>query len=83
MLCDFSDAPYDSIERLMWLSGVRDEVVKELAAEWQRTYFRARQEGRLSAALSLGLHSRKRVLAYTRAQNEATGRQWRWGDGLS
>jgi len=83
MLCDFSDAPRDSIERLMWLSGVRDEVDKELAAEWQRTYFRARQEGRLDAAMALSLHSHKRVMAWTRAENERTGRQWRWGDGRS
>ena len=66
---------------IMWLSGVKEQVDKELSAMYQRAYFEARRTGRLDAALSLGIHSHKRVMAYTRAENERTGRQWRWGDG--
>lgn len=81
MMVDFSEAPHDPIERLMWLSGVKDVVDKELHAQWQTAYFQARQTGRLDTALTLGYHSHKRIMAYTRAENERTGRQWRWGDG--
>jgi len=81
MMVDFSDAPRDPIERLMWLSGAKEKFDIELNWQWQRAYFQARQTGRLDAALSLGYHSHKRVMSYTRAENERTGRQWRWGDG--
>lgn len=81
MMVDFADAPHDPVERLMWLSGVKDVLDQELNAQWQRAYFQARQTGRLDSALLLGYHSRKKVMAYTRAENERTGRQWRWGDG--
>lgn len=80
MQIDFSEAPKDPIERLLWLSGARDSFDDQITPMWQRAYFEARQTGRLDAALGLGLHSHKRVMAYTRAENERTGRQWRWGD---
>jgi hypothetical protein len=81
-LLDLSDAPDDPIERLMWLSGVADQVAEEMDAEWAGAYFWARFTGRLEAALGLGYHSRKRVMAYTRHGNESVGRTVRWGDGL-
>ena len=81
-LVDFSGAPDDPLPRLLWLSGVREAVANELDAEYRRTYFTARQQGVLDQALNLGLHSRKRVMAYTRAENERRGRVIaRWGDG--
>lgn len=83
MRIDFSDAPKDPVERLIWLSGARDAFDAQIEPLWQRAYFEARQTGRLDAALHLGHHSRKRVMAYTRAENERTGRQWKWGDGRS
>lgn len=81
MLIDFSDAPKDAIERLVWLSGARQAFDAEVNAQWQRAYFEARQTGRFQTALELRYHSRKRALAFTRAENERTGRQWHWGDG--
>jgi hypothetical protein len=81
MLLDLSSAPSDPIERLMWLSGVKEQVAKEMDAQWSEAYFRARFTGRLDAAVRLGLHGRKRIMAYTRAANEAKGRTVRWGDG--
>lgn len=81
-IVNFSDAPDEPIPRLLWLSGVREAVADELDAEYRRTYFFARQQGVLDQALGLGLHSRKRVMAYTRAENERRGRVIaRWGDG--
>lgn len=80
MLIDFSEAPHDPIERLVWLGGVMKQAKDELDAEYQAAYYKARQTGRLDAALNLKIHSHKRVMAYTRAENERTGRQWRWGD---
>lgn len=82
-LLDLSGAPAEPIERLMWLSGVMDKAKAELDREFASTYFQARFQGQLDAALSLGLHSRKKVLAYTRKANEAAGRMVRWGDGRS
>ncbi len=81
MIVDFSDAPTDPIARLMWRSGAKEAFDAELTAAYQRAYYLARREGRLDPALSLGIHSRKRVMAFTRAENERTGRQWHWGDG--
>lgn len=80
---DFSDAPKDPIERLVWLSGVQAAVDRDLNAEYQRTYYDARQTGRFDTALRLRFHSRKKALAFTRAENERRGRGWKWGDGLS
>jgi hypothetical protein len=81
MMVDFSDAPDTPIERLMWLSGVKEAVDNELEAQWRQAYFTARQQGLLDTALNLRYHSNKRVMAYTRAENERRGRMWRWGDG--
>jgi hypothetical protein len=74
-------APSDPIERLVWLSGVKDQVAKEMDAQWSDAYFWARFTGRLDAAVRLRLHGRKRIMAYTRAANESKGRTVRWGDG--
>lgn len=82
-LLNLDDAPRDHLERLLWLSGVERRVRTELEAEYQRVYFETRVEGRLPAALALKLHSSKKALAWTRAENEARGRLVRWGDDLS
>lgn len=74
-------APTDPIERLIWLGGVMEQVRTELDDAFGEAYFWARFTGRMNSALALGLHSRKRVLAYTRAMNNQRGRQIRWGDG--
>lgn len=80
-LLNFASAPDDPIERLIWLGGVDDQVKTELEREFQEAYFWARFTGRLDAALDLHLHSRKKVMAYTRAENEFRARMIRWGDG--
>lgn len=80
MMVDFTDAPDDTIERLMWLSGVKEAVDRELDAQWSRAYFEARLQGQFDAALDLGYHSHKKVMAYTRGENERRGRLIRWGD---
>lgn len=74
------DAPTDPIQRLWWLSGVREQVAKELDEEFARTYFNARLQGNLEAAIKAGPFARKRVLAFTRAENQRQGRVVRWGD---
>lgn len=81
-LLNLDEAPEDTLERLLWLSGVHDQVKAELDAEYQRLYFEARLEHRLDAALGLHLHGTQRVLAWTRAENESRGRTVRWGDGF-
>lgn len=73
--------PHDPVERLMYLSGVMQAVRTELDSHVQRAYFEARQQGQFGVALALGYHSEKKALAWTRAENEARGRTWRWGDG--
>lgn len=76
------DLPGDPIRALLYLSGVHDAVARELDQQWRRAYFEARLTGRIDQALALHLHARKRVLAYTRAENERRGRVIRsWGDG--
>lgn len=79
-ILNLEQAPDDPIQRLAWLGGVMDAVRNELDAEFQEAYFWARWTGRLDEALHLNLHSRKRILAWTRAENEARGRMIRWGD---
>ena len=81
MILNLSGAPEDPIERLLWLGGVNEAVKHELDDAFMEAYFWARFTGRLDAALELGLHSRKRVMAYTRAENEQRARMIRWGDG--
>ena len=82
-ILNLEGAPRDAIERLLWLSGVREQVARELEAEWQSCYFTARLEQRLDAAENLRLHSHKRIMGWTRAENEARGRGIRWGDRRS
>lgn len=79
---DFSEAPHDPLERLMWLSGAKAAFDSQVSAAWQEAYFEARLTGRFPSALNLNLHSRKRALAFTRAENERRGRPMRWGDGF-
>jgi len=80
-ILDLRGAPEDPIERLLWLGGVMDQVREELDDAFKEAYFWSRFTGRLDAALALGLHSRKRVMSYTRAENESRARMIRWGDG--
>ena len=63
------------------MSGAKAAFDTQSAAVWQETYFEARLTGRLQAAIDLKLHSRKRIMAFTRAENERRGRPMRWGDG--
>lgn len=80
---DFGEAPRDPVERLVWLSGARSAFDTQVHAEWQRAYYEARLSGRFDSALRLRLHSKKRALAFTRAENESRGRAMRWNDGFS
>ena len=83
MILNLDEAPDTPIERLMYLSGVTEQVEKELDAEYQKAYFEARLEGHLVLVLGLGFHSRKKVMAFTRAENEKRGRIIRrWNDDL-
>ena len=79
-ILNLDDAPSDALERLVWLDGVLKQVHKELDPMWQQAYFDARFTGRLDEADQLGFHSHKRIMQFTRAENEARGRQIRWGD---
>jgi hypothetical protein len=79
-ILDLTGLPHDALERLLWLSGVMEQVQDEMKVEWQRAYYDARLQQRLDAAEALGLHSHKKVMAFTRAENNARGRGVRWGD---
>lgn len=79
---DFSDAPHDPVKRLLWLSGAKEAFDTQVTAMWQAAYFEARLSRRFKVALDLGLHSRKRAIAFTRAENERRGRPIHWGDGF-
>lgn len=81
MILNLDDAPKDPIERIIWLDGVNKAVRIELEAEYQRAYFGARITKRFDEAVAVGRTSRKRALAWTRKQNETTGRTIRWNDG--
>jgi hypothetical protein len=80
MILNLADAPSDPIERLLWLSGVREAVSDELDHEFSVSYYEARLQGRLATAIAAGPYARKRVLAFTRAENQRRGRTVRWGD---
>lgn len=80
-ILNLQDAPSDPIERLIWLGGVKEQVTKELDQAYTEAYFWSRFTGRLQQALDLHIHSRKKVMAYTRHGNEIAGRMVRWGDG--
>lgn len=82
MILNLDDAPTDPVERLLWLSGVKEQVQRELDEEFARTYYEARIQKVFIPALSVGLHSRKKALAYARKENERRGRTVRWNDGL-
>lgn len=82
LVIDFSAAPHDPIERLLWLSGAKEAFDAQVEAMWRGAYFDARLSGRFQNALDLSLHSRKKALALTRAENERRGRPLRWGDGF-
>jgi hypothetical protein len=82
-ILNLAGAPDDPIERLIWLSGVKEQVTRELDHEFRLAYFWCRFTGRLDEAMKLDLHSHRRVLGFTRAENEARGRMIRWGDGKS
>ena len=79
-LLNLADLPSDPIEQIMWLTGVQDQVTKELDTAYRNAYFEARLQHRLESAISAGPHARKKVLAYTRQENEKRGRTVRWGD---
>lgn len=80
-ILNLSAAPEDPVQRIMWLSGVAEAARAELDEAFGAAYFDARLEGRLDIAIKAGPYARKRVLAYTRAENERRGRTVRWGDG--
>jgi len=82
LIIDFSNAPHDPIERLVWLGGAKEAFDLQMEQMWRNTYFEARMTGRFQAALDLRLHSKKRALAFTRSANEGRGRSMRWGDGF-
>lgn len=81
-LLNLSDAPKDPIERLMYLSGVKERVNEELEVELSEAYFQARLQHRFEAALAAGPYALKRALRLTRHANQKRGRSIRWGDGL-
>lgn len=82
LVIDFSAAPHDPIERLVWLSGAKEAFDTQVTAMWRTAYYDARLSGRFQAALDLRLHSHKKALALTRAENERRGRGLKWGDGF-
>lgn len=79
-ILDLSEAPEEPLRRLIYLSGVKHKVKQELDAEYQRIYFALRMEGRLDDGIDFNEHSNKAIVAFTRKENEARGRQVRWGD---
>lgn len=80
-LLNLDDAPRDPVARIMWLSGVKEQAAKELNQAFAEAYFEARLQQRLDTAVAAGPYARKRVLAFTRAENQRRGRTVRWGDG--
>jgi len=81
-LLNLGKAPKDPALRIVWLAGVQAKAREELDAALASAYFEVRLHGQLDEVLRLGYHSRKRALAWTRAENERRGRVVRWGDGL-
>lgn len=81
-ILNLEEAPSDPLQRLLWLSGVKQAAQRELEEAYAEAYFEARISGRFDAALSLGLHGKKRALAWTRRVNNARARMVRWGDGI-
>jgi hypothetical protein len=58
MLLILTDAPEDSIERIMWLSGALDAAKREIETAFAEAYFTARLEGRFDSAVSAGPYDR-------------------------
>lgn len=83
MYLDLSDGPADALERIIWLGGMAEAVQREIDEAFGAAYFEARLTRRLEAAKALRVHSNKKVMAYTRAENERRGRIVRWGDQLT
>lgn len=81
-LLDLSTAPEDPLERLIWMSGVREKVEAELEAACAHAAFEVRLRDGLEALLATGLFSRTRILRWCRAENRRRGNTVRWGDGL-
>jgi hypothetical protein len=81
-ILNLNDAPSDPLERLLWLSGVKEAAARELEDAYAKAYAEARMERRFDAALSLHLHGKKRALAFTRRWNSSQSRMIRWGDGI-
>lgn len=80
-LLNLAEAPLDPIERLLWLSGVKEQAHCELEQALSEAYYNARLQQRLDAAITAGPYARKRVLRLTRQENQRRGRTVRWGDG--
>lgn len=80
MILDMSEAPKDPVQRLIWMTGVKQQVQDEIDMECESIYTRLRMEGRFDVVLAVGLHAKGRALALTRRANRA--RQIRWDDGL-
>jgi len=81
-LLNLEAAPTDPIERIIWLSGVRAAVDRELDEAFGSAYFEARLQRRFETAVKAGPFAMKRALAFTRRENQRRGRTVRWGDGL-
>jgi hypothetical protein len=75
---DFSDAPDDPLERIVWLDELRKDFLDTIDTHLQPAYFECRQQNRLDAAVAMGPHGKKVALAMTRRENEKRGRQIRW-----
>lgn len=79
MLLDFSTAPDNPVERIVWLDELYTDMHTALYAQLQSAYFEARLRGQLAVAIEVAPHGKKKVLAMTRAENEKRGRCIRWG----
>lgn len=71
-----SDNP---LQQIADLAVERDKMLADYDAQFQRLYFQARMQGQIKSAIDMGLHSRKQIMKFTRAENEALGRAIRWG----
>lgn len=80
-ILNLSEAPEDPVERVAWLGGVLEAARAELDEAFSLAYFEARLQGQLDAAVHAGPYARKRVLAFTRHENQKRGRSVRWNDG--
>lgn len=72
--------PDDPLEQLLWLSGVKEAVARELDDAYAEAYAQCRLTGKFDMALSLGLHGKKKALALTRRWNNSQARMVRWND---